>query len=104
MAWEGPGWGMVASLNDKISKLEKNNDAWKKYAAKIEKELAEVWDLYREMSGNAAGQQAAKDALHKEVERLDPANKLLDMNYRRELFNKAKADDKAAFDKRQGKP
>lgn len=98
MAWEGPGWGMIASLNDKIGKLEKNNDAWKKYAAKIEKELDEVWDLFREAKGNASGQRVLREAVDKELEKSDPANKMLDKNHRREIFNKAKAAEQQLVD------
>ena len=98
MAWEGPGWGMIASLNDKIGKLEKNNDAWKKYAAKIEKELAEVWDLYREAQGNGTGQRVVKEAAVSEIEKLDPRNKMLDKAHRQAIFDKAKAEEQQIVD------
>ena len=103
MAWEGPGWGMIASLNDKIGKLEKNNDAWKKYAIRLEKELDEVWDLYREAQGNSAGQKTVKEVAVSEIEKLDPGNKMLDKAHRQAIFDKAKAEQQQAIDKRQGK-
>ena len=108
--WIGPTWAQWAStvnrVNDAYDDLEAAQKAardWKKYAIRLEKELDEVWDLYREMSGSAAGQQTVRAALDKELETLDPGNKMLDKDYRRALFNKAKAADQEAFDKRRGK-
>ena len=108
--WIGPTWAQWAStvnrVNDAYDDLEAAQKAardWKKYAIRLEKELDEVWDLYREAQGNTTGQRTVREALDKELEKLDPGNKMLDKDYRRAMFNKAKAEEQQAIDKRQGK-
>ena len=103
--WIGPTWAQWAStvnrVNDAYDDLEAAQKAardWKKYAFRLEKELDEVWDLYREAQGSAIGQITVRKAVDKELEKLDPANKMLDKNYRRGLFNKAKADEQQIVD------
>lgn len=108
--WIGPTWAQWAStvnrVNDAYDDLETAQKAardWKKYAIRLEKELDEVWDLYREAQGNSAGQKTVKEVAVSEIEKLDPGNKMLDKAHRQAIFDKAKAEQQQAIDKRQGK-
>lgn len=95
--WNGPTWsqwyGATQEADQNFLTAEENFAAaqkWKAYAARLEKELDEVWDLYREVRGNASGQMKLKEAALDEVKKLDPGNKMLDLAVRKEIFDTAK--------------
>ncbi len=105
--WNGPTWsqwhGAAQEADSNFLIAEENFAAaqkWKAYAARLEKELDEVWDLYRETKGNATGQQALKEAALEEVKKLDPANKMLDLSTRKEIFDSAKGEEMSQIRKK----
>lgn len=95
--WNGPTWsqwhGAAQEADSNFLIAEENFAAaqkWKAYAARLEKELDEVWDLYRESRGNTAGQMKLKEEALSEIEKLDPGNRMLDVNTRGKIFDEAK--------------
>ena len=93
--WNGPTWsqwyGATQEADQNFLTAEENFAAaqkWKAYAARLEKELDEVWDLYRDSKGNGAGQKKLKEIALTEIEKLDPANRMLDQSFRQEVMNK----------------
>ncbi len=98
--WNGPTWsqwhGVAQEADSNFLIAEENFAAaqkWKAYAARLEKELDEVWDLYREQRGGATGQRVLKEALTDELRQVDPGNRMLDLNVRKEIFEKARDED-----------
>jgi hypothetical protein len=91
----GPTFGQWASTVDEMDAItrrsnEKNKiiEQWQAYAKKLEKMVEELNDMYRDKSGAADGQAELKKLALKEVERLDPGNKLLDPMYRKEIYDR----------------
>lgn len=100
MSWGGPTWSQwygATQEADQNHDIANHNYAqaqkWKAYAARIEKELDEVWDLYKGEKGNHAGQRKLKEMALGEIEKLDPSNKLLDKNYRNEIITQEYNDE-----------
>lgn len=98
--WNGPTWsqwyGATQEADQNFLTAEENFAAaqkWKAYAARLEKELDEVWDLYRETKGNATGQRVLKEAALEELQKTDPTNKLLSQPHRQEILEAAKAEE-----------
>jgi hypothetical protein len=103
----GPTWsqwyGATQEADQNFLTAEENFAAaqkWKAYAARLEKELDEVWDLYRESRGNAAGQMKLKEESLSEIEKLDPGNRMLDLPTRKEIFKAAKDEEMALTKKK----
>lgn len=100
--WNGPTWsqwhGAAQEADQNYLIAEENFAAaqkWKAYAAKLEKELDEVWELYRDTKGNAVGQMRLKDESLSEIAKLDPTNRMLDTTTRKEIFKAAKDEELA---------
>lgn len=98
--WNGPTWsqwyGATQEADQNFLTAEENFAAaqkWKAYAARLEKELDEVWDLYREARGNGSGQRVLKETALEEIQKMDPGNKMLDLAVRKEIFDQAKESD-----------
>ena len=96
----GPTWGQWFGATQEADSnfliAEENYAAaqkWKAYAARLEKELDEVWDLYRETKGNAVGQMKLKEESLSEIEKLDPGNRMLDVSTRKEIFKVATEEE-----------
>lgn len=97
--WAGPTWGQ---WKETVRDMEATRDAaighannaaqWMAYAKRLEAELDEVWELYRESKGNASGQRRLKTLAMDELTRIDPANKILDPALREKEFDAAKAE------------
>lgn len=92
--WSGPTWGQWSSMvNDAeyVTTIANENahaaHSWKNYAEKIERELVEVWNVYRDSRGNTGGQKRIKEAALEEIKRLDPGSNLLDTAVRQKLFD-----------------
>lgn len=93
--WAGPTW---AQWNDTVRDVEATRDAaiehsnnakqWMAYAKRLEAELDEVWNLYRDAKGNGAGQRKLKEMALAEVEKLDPGSKMLDQTFRQGVMDK----------------
>jgi hypothetical protein len=102
MTWMGPTYGMwadsVAETNAVIeiaNQTTKSLEQWQAYAKRLERALLDVAEKHRKTGeayisrvGAEAGQAALKEAALKELERLDPSNKLLDPTYRKSLYEK----------------
>lgn len=94
--WSGPTWsqwyGATQEADQNFLIAEENFAAaqkWKAYAARLEKELDEVWELYRDTRGSAVGQMKLKEAALGELEKADPGYKMLDTAVRKEIFDTA---------------
>lgn len=96
MDWKGPTWGQwadaVGDANRHIKEHAASAQQWMAYAKRLEAELDEVWNLYRDAKGNASGQRRLKTLAMDELARLDPANKILDAAFREKEFDAAKAE------------
>ena len=99
MSWGGPTWSQwygATQEADQNHDIANHNYAaaqkWKAYAARIEKELDEVWALYKDARGNASGQRRLKNLAMDELTKIDPNNSVLDPKFREEEFDKAKAE------------
>lgn len=97
--WIGPNWGMWADTVDEMNATAKRADKnyqsaveWKEYAKRLEVRLEETWQAFREDSGNASGQHAVRQAAIEEIARIDPTNKMLNKEYRLNIFDKAKEE------------
>lgn len=106
-SWNGPTWsqwyGATQEADQNFLTAEENFAAaqkWKAYAARLEKELDEVWDLYRETKGNATGQQALKEAALEELKKSDPGNKMLEISTRKEIFDASKSEEMSQIRKK----
>jgi hypothetical protein len=107
MSWMGPTYGMWADTMDDMGRLanqadraSKSLDQWKAYAAKLEIALKEVDALYRGKIGDSSAHATLKNLALAEIERLDPANKLLDPEYRKQVGLKARDEAIAAAEKK----
>lgn len=107
MSWGGPTWSQwygATQEADQNHDIANHNYAaaqkWKAYAARIEKELDEVWDLYKDARGAASGQKRLKEAALEEIETLDPTNKMLNSDVRKKMFDEAKAEEIKSIRKR----
>jgi hypothetical protein len=105
--WNGPTWsqwyGATQEADQNFLTAEENFAAaqkWKAYAARLEKELDEVWELYRDTKGNAVGQMKLKDESLSEIAKLDPGNRMLDTATRKEIFKAAKDEELALIKKK----
>lgn len=74
-------------------------EQWRVYAKELEVALNEIsekyakmTDIYIETAGFAQGQAILKEKVIKEIARLDPTNKLLDFEYRKQILEKAKSE------------
>lgn len=97
--WRGPTWsqwyGATQEADEAADVANHNFEAaqkWKAYAKRLEQELDEIWELYRDAKGSAAGQRRVKEAVIDELQKVDPGNKLLDQATRQQLFDGAKQD------------
>lgn len=97
MTWMGPTYGMwagtVAEMDEIVKRSNDKNkviEQWRDYAKKLEKALDEVSDMYRGKAGEAEGHAELKEIALKEIERLDPTNKLLDPAYRKSIYTQIK--------------
>lgn len=102
MTWAGPTWGQwadtvdeIAATRDVANQNAQSAQQWMAYAKRLEAELDEVWNLYREARGNAGGQKRVKEAVIEELQKADPSNALLDQTRRQVIFDEAKKETMA---------
>ena len=109
--WLGPSWGQytVSQMNgntaqrnaasarrdsdhnfDVAQKNAQNAEKWREHTEKLRIELDRVWDLYQHKSSEEKGQSALKNAALLEIERMDPVNKMLNSDYRQNLYDEAR--------------
>lgn len=104
MSWIGPNYGAwadtVEAMNDQARQLERTHasiEQWKKHCQNLEQALEDVTKKYGLMTekyinrvGAEAGQALLKEAALKEIQALDPTNKLLDPEYRKAIYHSEK--------------
>ena len=94
MDWKGPTWGQwadaVGDANRHIAEHAASAQQWMAYAKRLEAELDEVWDLYRNAKGSASGQRRLKEMALEELAKADPGNALLDPANRKKPSDEAK--------------
>ena len=101
--WLGPSWGQytvarkdantasgIAVHNFNIAAQNADAaDKWRAHTEKLRIELDRVWDMYQSKSAAEAGQAAMKEAALVEIERIDPVNKMLNLEYRKKIYDLA---------------
>ncbi|MBK4738898.1 hypothetical protein [Noviherbaspirillum pedocola] len=106
MTWMGPTYGMWADSVDSMKEFaqaarenKESAEQWREYAKNLEAALNEVGnkflrtkDMYIEAAGREKAQAVLKEAALKEIERLDPSNKLLDPTFRKTIFDREKEE------------
>ncbi len=88
--------GRMGQQNRAISEL-------KKYAAQLQAALDENGAMYDKKVGDERAQARLKDLGLVEIQRLDPSNKLLDPEYRKEVGKKVRDETAREFAKEKDK-
>lgn len=70
---------------------------WQDYAAKLEATVSKVRSMYEVRTGDEQAQATLKELALAEIQRLDPGNRLLDPEYRKEIGNKAREESAKNF-------
>jgi hypothetical protein len=107
MTWIGPTFGMWADSQAEMNAIiefanekTKSLDEWKAYAKKLEASLEKVSAMYRGKVGDEAAQAQLKNLALDELKKLDPANRLLDPEYRKKIGAQARDDSAKALKNR----
>lgn len=106
--FQGPTWGQwrgtvrdIEATRGAAIAHANNAQAWKAYAANLEAQLDELWEMFREAQGNGSGQRRIKEAALEEIKRLDPSNSLLEKPVRQKLFDEGKEADQQTVPKKR---
>ena len=89
----GPTWGLYqADVGAANARADRNADVaakWKAHAEKMKADLDQVWDMFQKRAAAEDAQTELKLHALKEIEKLDPLNKMLNTGYRQKLYDEA---------------
>lgn len=77
---------MVGQAEAQARHYKSAAEKWKAHAEQMKADLEKVWDMYIQRTAQKEAQADLKDAALKEIEKLDPLNKMLNSAYRQKIY------------------
>lgn len=80
---------MIGEAEAKARHYKNAAEKWKAHAEQMKADLEKVWDMFQKRAAAEDAQTELKLHALKEIEKLDPLNKMLNTGYRQKLYDEA---------------